>query len=146
MRGLAGLAAAFLMVAAPTGSRAQLPPQIFTIDGYPVACRGTPVIADYALNDVGFAGPGLIRLNPARMAGMSTSHKLFVFAHECGHALRIMNEGAADCFAIRLGRDQGWFPLQAFDELIASLRYSPGDFTHAPGPARIANILACAAT
>ncbi|MDI1326247.1 MAG: hypothetical protein PSV23_05545 [Brevundimonas sp.] len=139
---LAALAVSFTPIIIPEPVNAQ-DQRIWSIDGYSVACQGNPIHLSPNLPDVGMARPGLILLNPYALQGMSTSHKLFVVAHECAHAIGISNEGAADCFAIRLGRDQGWFPSYVFGELIEALRYNPGDYTHAPGTVRLNAIIQC---
>jgi len=121
-------------------------PTAITIDGYPVSCQNTPIQLDPNLPDMGRAGPGLIIINPAAMNGMASSYKVFIFAHECAHALGIMNEAQADCFAVRLGRDQGWWDQYGFQNLVAHMGNSPGSYTHAPGPLRIQNIIQCGQT
>lgn len=137
------LVSALIVWAAPAAAFAPPQQHIFSIDGYPVSCQGSTVIANWNLPDVGMARPGLIQLNPGAMGTMSTSMKLFVFAHECAHGLGIMNEAAADCWGIRRGRDQGWFPPQAFAQLVQAFRNNPGDYTHAPGPARLTHLANC---
>lgn len=138
---LAALAVS-LSALAPQTAAAQVQ-QIWSIDGYAVACQGNPIYLDPNLPDAGMAKPGLILLNPYAMQSMSTSHKLFLLSHECAHAIGISNESDADCFAVRLGRDQGWFPPYVFNELIAAFQNNPGDFTHPPGPARINYMMQC---
>jgi hypothetical protein len=92
---------------------------------------------------MGRAGPGLIIINNAAMRGMASSYKVFIFAHECAHALGIMNEAQADCFAVQLGLDQGWWDQYGFMNLVAHMGNSPGSYTHAPGSLRIQNIIQC---
>jgi hypothetical protein len=118
-------------------------PGTFSIDGVPVMCGNVTFVLNPQLNDVGFAQPGVIHLNPDVLAPMSTSMKLFWAAHECGHHAVGLNEDAADCWAIRMGRDQGWFPSQAFQEMIYQFRNNPGDFSLAPGPVRLQQMLQC---
>jgi len=119
------------------------PPGTFFVDGIPVGCGGVTFVLDPNLNDVGQAAPGIIRLNPNVLGALPTTLKLFWVSHECGHHVVGFSENAADCWAIRLGRDQGWFPPKAFDEMIAMFRNNPGDFSHAPGPVRVQNMINC---
>jgi len=44
-----------------------------------------------------------------------------------------MNEAAADCEAVRLGRFQGWFTEDSFPSLVAAFQNNPGSWTHLPG-------------
>jgi hypothetical protein len=144
MRWIVALSVACLATSSAVASPAQWRlPTTITIDGYPVSCRNTPIQLDPYLTDFGRARPGLIQINPAALQGFSTSYKLFIFSHECAHAMNIMNEEAADCFAARLGRQQGWWTRQGFYDLIAHMGNNPGSYTHAPGPWRIERIRRC---
>lgn len=132
---------------APTTAKAQtFPPGTFGIDGVPVVCGNVTFIVTPQLSDVGMAQPGFIYLNPNVLSQMSTSMKLFWAAHECGHHVVGSDENAADCWAIRMGRNQGWFPPQTFQEMMYQFQYNPGDFTHAPGPVRVQQMMHCYAT
>lgn len=119
------------------------PPGTFSVDGVPVVCGSVAFVLDPSLPDVGMARPGVIILNPMYYGGMSTSAKLFWVGHECGHHVVGLNESAADCWAVRTGRDQGWFPPSTFQEMIYQMQNNPGDFYHPPGAARIANMISC---
>lgn len=118
------------------------PPGTFAIDGIPLVCGNMPVVLQPALQDVAFFTGTAIVLNPARMAGLPTPVRLYIFGHECGHALG-HNEMGADCWSVRTGRDQGWFPPQAFQTLIWMLEQNPGDVTHPPGRVRLENMMRC---
>lgn len=119
------------------------PPGTFYVDGIPVACGPVVFVLDPNLQDVGMARPGYIFLNPFYFQPMSTSAKLFWIGHECGHHVVGVNESAADCWAVRLGRDQGWFPPQTFYEMIHQMQNNPGDFFHPPGPDRVRHMMTC---
>lgn len=131
------------------------------IGGMPVTCndfRGIPVILvpNPNLNDVGMAtlgpqGQPIMMLNPNVISSLPPVMQLFWYAHECAHhALghiinrNITNEAEADCLAIKIGRDQGWFPPQAFQQLIIMLGNNSGSpWGHLPGPMRIQNMMNC---
>ncbi|MBM3526572.1 MAG: hypothetical protein FJX62_00635 [Alphaproteobacteria bacterium] len=131
------------------------------VGGMPVYCndfRGIPVVLvpNAGLNDVGMAtlGPGgqpVMILNPMVMNSLPPVMQLFWYGHECahhvlGHIARRSptNEAEADCWSVRTGRQQGWFPPQAFQLLITTLGNSPGSpWGHLPGPARIRNMMNC---
>lgn len=131
------------------------------IAGQPVFCndfRGIPVqlIFDPTLNDVGMAtldahGRPIMVLNPTVMQHLPQAVQLFWYGHECahhvlGHVVRrdLSNEVEADCWSVRTGRMQGWFPPQAFQGLIQTLGASHGTpWGHLPGPTRIAAMMQC---
>lgn len=120
------------------------PPGTFAIDGIPVNCGPTTTILNPGLPDVAMAdGNGNIILNPAVLNGLPTVLKLYWYAHECGHYHVGANEVAADCWAIRIGRDQGWFPPQAFQDLVQMFWNNPGDMAHPSGMQRVQNMMQC---
>jgi hypothetical protein len=119
------------------------PPGTFGIDGLPVVCGSITFVSDPNLPDVGMARPGYIILNPNVFARLPTTLKLFWAGHECGHHVLGVNESAADCWAIRTGRNQGWFPPQAFYHMMEMFKNNQGDMTHPPGPARVQSMLNC---
>ena len=114
------------------------------IAGLQVQCGGVPTFVQ-PIPDIAMARPGVIVLNP-KLFELPGSLKLFVYAHECAHHLLGNNEANADCWAIRTGRQQGWFKPSDISYLIQYFGNSPGDWTHAPGPYRIANMMACFST
>ena len=139
---------------------AHAPTAIAQIAGVPVSCadfRGVAVALSDApgLPDVGAArvvnGQPVIFLNSRVLSQQPPEMQLFWYAHECAHhalghlaSVHPFNEAAADCWAVRTGRQQGWFPPYAFQGLIAVLGRSPGSvWGHLPGPQRIANMQSC---
>jgi len=140
-------------LASPDGARAQflpggpgqmVPPGGFTIAGIPVACGPAPTMISPAINDIARGGPmpPLIMLHPVFFQ-QPPPLQLFIYAHECAHVNGIMNESAADCWAVRLGRAQGWFDQQSLGLLFQSFAGNPGDWTHLPGPARVQVMAGC---
>jgi hypothetical protein len=130
-----------------SGVQAQqvIPPGQFRIGPYPVACQqAVTIIAGMELGDVARATYGQIYLNGPIFFSQPIAVQLFVYAHECAHALGIMNEAQADCFSIRLGRQQGWVNPATLPQMCASVFGSVGDWTHMPGPHRCQLMLACA--
>lgn len=139
------LASAFVIgVGTVAVANAQMfPPGHFAIDGIPVVCGNLPTIVTTGIPDAGMNNGQAILLNPVALANLPTVLKLFIYAHECGHAVVGPNEVAADCWAIKTGRDQGWFPPQAFDLLIEAFKYNPGSMRHPPGLARVNAMMQC---
>ena len=57
---------------------------------------------------------------------MTPIKQIFAYAHECGHHVNGRSEEAADCFAVRTGRDQSWLSRQdALEICEADWNYSP---------------------
>lgn len=136
-----GLAVA--LVAGSASAQQVLPPGSFSINGTPVACGQLPTILAPPFNDVAFNNGSAIILNERLFFSLPVVAQFFWYAHECGHAFVGTNEDAADCWAVRTGRDQGWFPVEAFRVLVEILMNNPGDATHRPGPQRVENMWAC---
>ncbi len=148
LRGIFAAATALLSFASGTPAGAQqypqyYPPGTFSIDGIPVQCGNVVFVVNPFMNDVGFARPGEIHLNPNYFFHLPTTLKLFWAAHECGHHVVGYNEVQADCWAITTGRDQGWFPPNAFYGMMEMFRNNPGDMVHPPGEQRVAFMIQC---
>ena len=138
----AAAAAALALATAPAQAQVYAPGQ-FTIDGIALSCGAYPTVVTTQIPDAGMFNGRAILLNPNALGRMPTVLKMFVYAHECGHAVVGADEVAADCWAIRLGRDQGWFPPQAFNLLMQMFAGNPGSLRHPPGHARVQNMLQC---
>jgi hypothetical protein len=82
-------------------------------------------------------------LNPQMMSSRPAVIQWLIFAHECGHLMTRGNEAVADCWAIKRGRDQGWFTPSNFDDLMRELRQNPGSMSHPPGAVRIQHMANC---
>ncbi|WP_440217260.1 hypothetical protein [Chromobacterium piscinae] len=120
-----------------------------TIGGASVVCMGIPTVVVSPLNDIAYAAPaGTMFPFPAILLRPDVFQyppvlQLFIYAHECGHFNVGPDETAADCWAIKLGRNQGWFTAASFPLLIQALGNSPGNSTHLPGPYRLAALQQC---
>jgi len=130
-----------------TQANAQVfPPGTFSIDGIPVNCGGASTVLTQGLGDVAKAIPGRILIDIDAFQTLPTGVKLFVYAHECGHQIYGPNENTADCFAVKLGRNQGVIDYNVLQSICQSVYFSPGDWTHMPGPLRCQQMLACFTT
>lgn len=117
-------------------ARAQTyPPGMYSIDGFKVSCGHAFTTVTPDIPDIASAMPGQILLHP-RLDNYPTGVKLFVYAHECAHQFLGPNEVAADAWAIKLGRNQGWINLQVLNQICQAVFFWPGDWTHFPGPQR----------
>ena len=116
------------------------------IAGFSVSCYGANTIVVDGLNDVAESAPGAILLNSILLESFPPVVQLFVYAHECGHQVVGLNEFAADCWAVKVGRNQGWLTMDGISTVEAGLANSPGDWTHMPGPERIQAMTKCYTT
>jgi hypothetical protein len=128
--------ALFILSTGSALSQQCFPPGYFSISGYPFNCGAATTCIDPSIGDIGRAFPGqgiwlhpMLNNYPPGVIG-------FVFAHECAHFLGNMDEQAADAWAIRIGRDQGWIDEGTVQQICQSVFFSPGDWTHFPGPVR----------
>ena len=131
-----GFALFALVVCTPTATAQQVfPPGTFSIDGFAVNCGSAVTIVTPNIPDIAAALPGQILLHPM-LATLPTGVKLFVYAHECAHQFVGPDEVAADAWAIKLGRNQGWINPFVLNQVCRSVWFSPGSWTHFPGPQR----------
>lgn len=129
---------------AAAGARAELiQPGDLKIDGHTMICGKRPTVIDPEFSSWGGAYPGYLILNPKRLEGLSTSVKLFIFSHECGHQFIGRDEGAADCFGIKRGRRYGWLDEQGLEEVCAFMSKLKGTSVHAAGPDRCEKMRQC---
>ena len=114
------------------------------IGGVPVSCFGANTIVA-PINDIAMARPGVIYLNSGSFFQYPAIVQVFTYAHECAHQVPWIgsNEQAADCWAVKLGRAQGWLSPQGLSTVQAYFVSSPGDWTHAPGPYRVGQMEQC---
>lgn len=121
--------------------------------------RGMAVasVANTSIQDIAVAtympnGAPLIIYNPAILAWVSPSTRLFFYAHECGHHMLahgvqsqpLVREQEADCWAVQQLVNGGMFRRHDIQAVQADLaRFGRGDWTHLPGPARAINLNAC---
>lgn len=131
-----------LSIANPCISAAQVLGPNPIIGGVPVVCGGIPTVVQANIGDIARAIPGWIVLDP-KVFYLPDVVQIFIYAHECSHHVLGSNEAAADCLAIRTGRDQGWFLQNDIAWLVRYFGNSPGDWTHAPGPYRINSMVSC---
>lgn len=112
-------------------------------DGVKFTCARFPAIFDPTLEDYGAAYFGFIMLNKERFEEMPLMLKRYAYMHECGHQYVGFDEGAADCYAIRRGRRDGWLSGAGLDEICAFIGRSKGDALHRLGERRCENMRQC---
>jgi hypothetical protein len=119
------------------GPDVKLVPQgTLKIDGRTVSCGKRPTVLNSNFDSWGGAFPGFLILNTQKITGLSTSVKLYVYSHECGHQFEGPDETKADLFAIRRGVKWGWLDAVGMEEICAFISTLKGDAVHPPGPQR----------
>ena len=106
------------------------------IDGRKVNCGTRPTVLNSNFDSWGGAFPGFLILNTAKINGLSTAVKLYVYSHECGHQFVGPDETQADLFAIRRGVKWGWLDAQGMEDICVFISQLKGDSVHPPGPQR----------
>ena len=116
----------------------EIPHGAMTIDGVRVNCGTRPTVLNPKFDSWGGAFPGFLIMNTAKIRGLTTQVKLYIYSHECGH--QFANVGAdetkADLFAIRRGVRWGWLDAQGMEEICTFISTLKGDAVHPPGPKR----------
>jgi hypothetical protein len=113
-------------------------------DGMPFTCGRFPNVLDPLLGDYAAAPyKGFIILNPKLMPKVSTPVKLWIFNHECGHALGIPDEVKADCFSVQRGRRAGWLTSEGLEQVCDFINAGKADARHPSGPNRCAAMRIC---
>ncbi len=120
-----------------------IPYNALQIDGRKVNCGKRPTVLDDKLDDYGAAYPGFLILNPKLLGKVSSSVKLWIHAHECGHQFRGPDEETADCFAVQRGRRQGWLTPEGLDEVCRFISPARGDSMHFSGSHRCEAMRRC---
>ena len=129
---------------AKVGAGATLvPPRDLKLDDRKVICGRRPTVLDEKLDDYGAAYPGFLILNPKLLAKVSTTVKLWIHAHECGHQFRGPDEETADCFAVQRGRRQGWLTPEGLEEVCRFIAPAKGDSMHFSGSHRCEAMRRC---
>lgn len=152
----AAIAAALTLAAAPReagsvnmselmrGGAELLEPGAYEIRGRSLRCGNAQTLVAPEFWDYGGSLPEIIIVNPVRMRDLPWRTQLFVYFHECAHQTVGADEVAADCQAIRTGRDEGWLRAGDVEKICTGLfLHSQGDRYHPPGPQRCAYLRQC---
>lgn len=114
---------------------------------------GTMDVSD--LGDVGGARiigrMPVIVLDRSRLAQLPDKLQLFFYGHECAHhvlghafAQTVWSEREADCWAVKHGRERGWFTREEVAAWSPQFAHSKGSpIGHLPGPERAERLVAC---
>ena len=117
------------------GGSKVVPSGQLSFDGQPFTCGKFPTVLDPLLSDYAAAPyKGFIILNPKLMPKVATPVKLWIFHHECGHALGIKDETKADCFSAQRGRRAGWLTPDGLDQVCEFIGAGKAAAAHPAGP------------
>jgi hypothetical protein len=139
-----------LFLAIATGARAAPPVALqadgsLQIAGRSLKCGSVRNALDAHLPNLGISVPAskLLVINPALLARQSTTVRLFVFHHECGHHHVGASELNADCGAVHRGGEDGWLTRAGLVEVCKSFGGAPATSTHPSGVRRCSNLDRC---
>ena len=93
-------------------------PGRLVVAGRRLSCGATAtLIRDFE----GFAvSSTVIMLNMQALKELPRPVQWLIYYHECGHILYGPSETAADCYAVRRARREGWLSRQALDDICAT--------------------------
>ena len=94
------------------------------------------------LDDYAAAYYGFLILNEERFSKLPMTLKRYVYAHECAHQYVGRGELAADCYAVRQGRREGWLDEKRRGHDLRLHRTGKGEPAHPAGPEGAANTFA----
>jgi hypothetical protein len=82
----------------------------------------------------------VIMLNMQAMKDLPRPVQWLIYYHECGHILYGPSETAADCYAVRRARREGWLDEKALDDICAVFNIAGHGDLH-PDPVQRCNDL-----
>jgi hypothetical protein len=116
-------------------------PGRLVVAGRRLSCgRTSTLIRDFD----GFAvSSTVIMLNMQAMKDLPRPVQWLIYYHECGHILYGPNEAAADCYAVRRARREGWLNRQALDDICATFNIAGHGPVHSDPETRCAQLQQC---
>jgi hypothetical protein len=116
------------------------------VGGHTLRCGSMRNVLDPRLPGLGLAAPGVVVFNPRLINQQSSTVRLFVFYHECGHHHVGGSETGADCWAVKQGVRQGWLSRDSLGQICRSFGNGPATSTHPSGASRCASLQQCFAS
>lgn len=133
-----------MYVATNKGGSSIVPNGQLRFDGISSTCGRFTTVEDPLLNDYAAAPyKGFLIINPTVFAKVPTPVKLWIYQHECAHALGIPDETKADCFSVSKLRRQGLLSPQGLEQVCDFISAAKADAAHPGGPERCTAIRAC---
>ena len=85
----------------------------------------------------------VIMLNMQALKDLPRRVQWLIYYHECGHILRGPNEGAADCYAVRRARREGWLNRKALEDICTTFNIAGHGPVHADPDQRCIQLRQC---
>jgi hypothetical protein len=119
----------------------RVPPGRLVIGGRRLSCGATAtLIRDFE----GFAvSSTVIMLNLQALKDLPRPVQWLIYYHECGHILYGPGETAADCYAVRRARREGWLNTQTLDDICATFNIAGHGPVHPDPKARCDQLRQC---
>jgi hypothetical protein len=116
-------------------------PGRLVVAGRRLSCgRTATLIRDFD----GFAvSSTVIMLNMQALKDLPRPVQWLIYYHECGHILYGPNEAAADCYAVRRARREGWLNGQALEDICATFNVAGHGPVHPDPEERCAQLKQC---
>jgi hypothetical protein len=116
-------------------------PGRLVIAGRRLSCGATAtLVRDFE----GFAvSSTVIMLNMQAMKDLPRPVQWLIYYHECGHIRYGPSETAADCYAVRRARREGWLNQQALDDICAVFNIAGHGPLHPDPEARCNQLRQC---
>lgn len=113
------------------------------LDGITFTCGQRPTVLNARLDDYAAAYYGFLIINTERFTRLPPILKRYAYTHECGHQYMGRNELAADCYAIKRGRREGWLNEGGLERICQFIGQSKGDAAHPAGTKRCQHMRRC---
>ncbi len=114
-----------------------------TIGGVKMTCANTKVVVSNQVPGPGFAVQGMIMFGPKALRVYPPLVQRLVFLHECGHQFVGTDETAADCYAVKAAKRQGWLNAAGLRQACRALWHTQADGAHLAGPERCDALKQC---
>ena len=116
-------------------------PGRLVVAGRKLSCGATAtLIRDFE----GFAvSSTVIMLNMQALKELPRPVQWLIYYHECGHILHGPSESAADCYAVRRARREGWLNRQTLDDICAVFNIAGHGPVHSDPEARCNQLRQC---
>ena len=116
-------------------------PGRLVVAGRRLSCGATAtLIRDFE----GFAvSSTVIMLNMQALKELPRPVQWLIYYHECGHILYGPSESAADCYAVRRARREGWLSQKALEDICAVFNIAGHGPNHADPEARCDQLRHC---
>jgi hypothetical protein len=85
----------------------------------------------------------VIMLNMQAMKDLPRPVQWLIYYHECGHIFYGPSETAADCYAVRRARREGWLDQKALDDICAVFNIAGHGPLHPDPEARCSQLRQC---